>query len=68
MKCVRLVGQGVPTRLSNTEAAAIVREHDGEYCPKSFYRDWWTRARNYANVQTGMTEFADRNYGRVEHA
>lgn len=45
MKCVRLVGQGIPARVPDTEAAAIVREFDGEYCPKSFYRAFWTRNR-----------------------
>lgn len=43
MKCVRLVGQGCPTRVPDAEAAAIVREFDGEYCPKSFYRAWTGR-------------------------
>ena len=41
-KCVRIVGQGVPIRLSNTDAFQIVhRDHDGEYCTKKFYRDWY---------------------------
>lgn len=40
-KCVRLVGQGVPVRVSNEEAFQIVeRGKDGEYCPKSFFKDW----------------------------
>lgn len=40
-KCVRMVGQGVPYRMCNEEAAQIVREGDGEYCSKKFFKDWW---------------------------
>lgn len=41
MKCIRLVGQGVPVRVSNEEAFKIVvLEHDGEYCSKSVYKEW----------------------------
>lgn len=44
MKCVRLVGQGVPVRMSDEEAFQIVeRDKDGEYCSKSFWKDWWDR-------------------------
>lgn len=46
MKCVRIVGQGVPVRLPDEEARRIVEhEGDGEYCPKSFYRAWCRRER-----------------------
>ncbi len=41
MKCVRIVGQGVPVRVSDEEAFQIVhRDKDGEYCSKSFYKEW----------------------------
>lgn len=44
MKCVRIVGQGVPIRVSDAEARKIVeREGDGEYCGKQFFKDWWKK-------------------------
>lgn len=44
MRCVRIVGQGVPTRLTDAEAAKVVRQGDGEYCTKEFWKKWWDRA------------------------
>lgn len=42
MKCVRIVGQGVPVRMSDADARAIVAvDKDGEYCSKSFWRKWY---------------------------
>jgi hypothetical protein len=42
MKCIRVVGQGVPVRLSDEKAHEIVvRDKDGEYCSKSFWKGWW---------------------------
>lgn len=41
MKCVRIIGQGIPVRLKDSEAYRIVEiEKDGEYCSKSFYKRW----------------------------
>lgn len=41
-KCIRVVGQGVPCRMSDDDAFQVVeRDHDGEYCPKSFWREWY---------------------------
>lgn len=41
-KCIRLVGQGVPVRVTDAEAREIVeRDQDGQYCSKSFWRDWY---------------------------
>jgi hypothetical protein len=41
MKCIRLVGQGVPVRLRNAEADKIVRvDKDGEYCTKRVFKDY----------------------------
>ena len=43
-KCIRVVGQGVPVRMSDDDAyQVVVRDGDGEYCPKSFWRDWYER-------------------------
>jgi hypothetical protein len=40
-KCIRIVGQGVPIRTTDDEAFQIVeRNKDGEYCSKSFWREW----------------------------
>jgi len=39
--CVRVVGQGVPVRLSREDAHRLVAlDHDGEYCKKSFFKQW----------------------------
>jgi hypothetical protein len=45
MKCIRLVGQGVPVRVSDAEAFQIVErdDGDGEYCSKSFFKDWYQK-------------------------
>ena len=37
-KCVRIVGQGLPARMSDADAAQIIREGDGEYCPKRIWK------------------------------
>lgn len=38
-KCVQIVGQGIPARVSDEDAFQIVdRDHDGQYCPKSVWR------------------------------
>lgn len=38
-KCFRVVGQGVPVRMSDEDAfQVVVRDHDGEYCPKHVWR------------------------------
>lgn len=40
-KCIRVVGQGVPARMSNEEAFQwVIRDKDGEYCSKDFYKKW----------------------------
>jgi len=53
-KCVRVIGQGVPFRLSDDDAFEIVhKDHDGEYCPKSFWKDWnatYKRESGYAEI------------------
>lgn len=41
MKTVRIVGQGIPARLSNEDAAVIVGIGDGEYAPKSVWKHEW---------------------------
>jgi len=44
-KCIRVVGQGVPVRVTDEEAVEIVeRDRDGEYCTRAFWREWWDRA------------------------
>lgn len=41
MKCLRLVGQGIPIRVPDAEAKQIVeKDFDGEYCSKSFYKNY----------------------------
>jgi hypothetical protein len=41
MKCVCQIGQGVPVRMTDAEAAELVAEGDGEYCSKGFWKTWW---------------------------
>lgn len=38
MKCVRIVGQGIPVRLSDEDAHTLVNMGDGEYCSKGFWK------------------------------
>jgi hypothetical protein len=41
-KCVRVAGQGVPTRMSDDDAFQVVdRDRDGEYCSKTVYKEWY---------------------------
>lgn len=38
-KCFRVVGQGIPVRMSDADAfEVVVRDHDGEYCPKHVWK------------------------------
>ena len=40
-KCVQIVGQGIPARLSNEDAHRLVAvEHDGQYCPKRVFKKY----------------------------
>lgn len=50
-KCVRIVGQGVPVRLSNDDAFRIVHaDKAGEYCTRKFFRDWHAATGTYAGI------------------
>lgn len=70
MKCVRVVGQGIPVRMSNEDAFQIVdRDRDGEYCPKDFWRRWYDEQgenglpRQFARIgTTGITKGAVTPY------
>lgn len=43
-KCIRVVGQGVPVRMSDEKAFQwVIRDGDGEYCSKSFWKEWHDR-------------------------
>lgn len=42
MKCVRVVGQGIPIKLSDDDAFRLVeRDRDAQYCSKSFWKEWY---------------------------
>jgi len=44
-KCIRVVGQGVPVRLSDEDAFQVVeRDRDGQYCPKHEFKSWYQPA------------------------
>lgn len=52
MKCVRIVGQGVPVRMPDEKAEQIIAEGDGQYCSKQFWKEWWkgvSCVTNYLN-------------------
>ncbi len=52
-KCIQLVGQGVPTRVTDAEAFQIVeREGDGQYCSKKFWRDWYAPSETFPDGRT----------------
>ena len=39
-KCFRVVGQGIPIRMSDYDAhQVVVRDGDGEYCPKHVLKE-----------------------------
>lgn len=39
-KCVRVVGQGIPVRMTDKQAFQLVeRDKDGEYCSKRVWKD-----------------------------
>lgn len=47
-KCIRVVGQGVPVRMSDEDAfQVVVRDGDGEYCPKSFFKKWYSPSAEF---------------------
>jgi hypothetical protein len=47
MKCVQIVGQGIPVRLSDDDAFQIVeRDKDGEYCPKHVWKEFYDATEN----------------------
>jgi len=50
MKCVQIVGQGVPIRVSDKEAAQLVKIGDGQYCSKSFYKNWYNKNKEAGYV------------------
>lgn len=60
-KCVRVVGQGVPVRLSDDDAFQLVeRDHDGEYCNKKFWKTWYAPHPDFPNK-----EVRSPFYGRI---
>lgn len=61
-KCVRIVGQGVPVRLSDDDAFTIVhRDLDGEYCPKNFWKRWYAPSAEFPDK-----EVKPPFYGRID--
>lgn len=41
MKCVQVVGQGVPIRVSEDDAQALVNIGDAQYCPRHVWREFY---------------------------
>jgi hypothetical protein len=54
-KCLRVVGQGRLVRMSDEDAhEVVVRDNDGEYCPKSEWKKERTDADDrVAELRTG---------------
>lgn len=68
MKCVRLVGQGVPVRVTDEEAHQIVEiDKDGEYCPKHVFREWWASCPD-ENFKAAHFEEFERSRQRAARA
>jgi len=54
MKCVQVVGQGIPTRMSDDDAFVMVHLlGDGQYCPKSVWR------KHVAHMATLSAQYPD---------
>lgn len=49
MKCVQIVGQGIPVRLTNEDARRVVEvDKDGQYCPKHVFKKFWAECPDEA--------------------
>jgi hypothetical protein len=62
-KCIRIVGQGVPVRMSDEDAFQVVeRDHDGEYCSKAVWRSEGARIKaRLVGRQISAVETLGRN-------
>lgn len=59
MKCVRMVGQGIPVRVSNEDAHQIVEiDKDGEYCSKSFFKQFMADCQDENYVKSMQASWA----------
>lgn len=55
MKCIQVVGQGVPVRVSNEDAHQIVAvDRDGSYCPKHIWKQWYDRRGEVRRIITNI--------------
>lgn len=58
MKCARIVGQGIPARMSDDDAFCIVElMGDGEYCSKSVWREHVAHMRRHADEYPTFTGY-----------
>lgn len=52
-KCIRVVGQGVPVRMSDEDAfQLVVRDGDGQYCSKKLWREWYAPSPTFPGGRT----------------
>lgn len=64
MKCVQIVGQGLPVRMSDEDARTIVVvDHDGEYCPKRVWKQFHDHNLD-PRFQTRVASYIDSR-GRI---
>lgn len=65
MKCVQMVGQGIPIRVTDAHAAEIVeRDHDGQYCPKRVFKEYIEKYKDTEYV-AGIRKQWDREQALV---
>ena len=61
MKCVQLVGQGVPVRVSDEDAyQLVVIDKDAEYCPKWIWKQHYDRREEPRKISQLLTKGSKR--------
>lgn len=65
-KCFRVVGQGVPVRMSDDDAhVVVVRDKDGEYCPKHVWKERRDSAYSKEQGHTCLAKLVGRQITTV---
>lgn len=57
MKCLRIVGQGLPVRMSDDDAARVIAEGDGEYCAKHVWKQFHDHNRDPSFMRRQVCTF-----------
>lgn len=65
-KCIQVVGQGIPVRLSDDDAFQVVeRDHDGQYCSKKLFKHYYTPAVEGATYTPFMAKLQNGSFHPV---